>query len=99
MAGIAKLLKIAAKGEPLSAHYDTKQLHDAHTFNHLGTEHKILRIRTSDIRLLFFHAGNRIILLLDALAKRTDTLSRRQLSNAESAAKAYLNAADKIKID
>lgn len=98
LAGVAKLLKIANKGELLGQHYDKKQLHDIHTFTHQGDEHKILRIRTSDTRLLLFHTGKRIILLLDAFAKRTNKVSESQLSTAETAIKDYLNA-DRIDID
>jgi phage-related protein len=98
MAGVAKLLKIANKGDPLGRHYDKKQLHDIHTFTHQGDEHKILRIRTSDTRLLLFHTGTRIILLLDAFAKRTDSVSQGQLSTAETVLKDYLKA-DRINIE
>lgn len=90
--GIAKLLKVANMGEPLGSHYDKKQLHDIHTFTYKGHEHTILRIRTGDTRLLFFHADDRIILLLDAFAKHSDTVTAGELATAETAVKSYLDA-------
>lgn len=88
---MSKLLKIANSGEPLKAHYDETQCHPTHTFTYQGEVRTIWRIRSNDLRILFYYAQDKIILLLDTFPKRADKLTNAQKLKAEAIVKRYID--------
>lgn len=90
--GIKTLLKVANSGRPLETHYDENKCHPTHSFLFEGKERKVMRIRTSDLRILFFYGENKILLIIDAFVKHSDTIKKKQKNNAEEIIKKYLNS-------
>lgn len=90
--GLALLLKLANSGRPLESHYDEKQCHKVIAFAHNGNDYSIWRIRTGDIRLLFFYGEQRLLLLADSFPKHKDKLTEAQKLKAIAVVKRYLDA-------
>jgi ribosomal protein S4E len=89
--GMSKLLKIATTGDDLKIHYNEKQCHVTYKFIHDRTEYKIWRIRTNDLRTLFYYGDGKIILLLDAFPKHKDKLTTAQKLAAKNAVIRYID--------
>jgi mRNA-degrading endonuclease RelE of RelBE toxin-antitoxin system len=91
---LAYFVQIAQNGPPLTQHLDKKQVHEAHEFvsDVSGKVEKVWRYRRGDIRILFYYGHDRVLLLTDLLAKRSDKLEPTVLKRAELAVDAYLSA-------
>ncbi len=81
---------------------DKKRLHGVHTFfsPHTQSNEAIWRYRHGDIRVLFYYADGKAVLLNGLLAKRKDGYAAAELNAAEQAVNAYLAAhkARRIKV-
>ena len=91
---LAYFARIAQNGPPLTQHLDKKQVHEAHEFVSAisSKTEKVWRYRRGAIRILFYYGNDRILLLVDLLAKRSDKLEPAVLKQAELAVDAYLSA-------
>lgn len=89
--GMSKLLKVANKGLPLQVSYDEKQCHETHAFTYAGEQHLVWRIRTNDMRILFYYGSDKTILIIDTFPKHAKRLTNAQKSYAEATIKRYLN--------
>ena len=91
---LAYFAQIARNGPPLTQHRDKKQVHEAHEFVSAvsGKVEKVWRYRRGAIRILFYYGNDRVLLLVDLLAKRSDKLEPAVLKQAELAVDAYLSA-------
>ena len=91
---LAYFAQIAQNGPPLTQHLDKKQVHEAHEFVSAisSKTEKVWRYRRGAIRILFYYGNDRILLLVDLLAKRSDKLEPAVLKQAELAVDAYLSA-------
>jgi len=94
LAGLAHLVKVAQSGLPLTASFDSKALHETHAFTSTvsGQTEKIWRYRRGDIRILFYYAQDRVVLLSGVLIKLKDKLSNAEKLAAEKAVDRYLEA-------
>lgn len=92
--GLLHFVKLAQVGQPLTTLMDKKRLHDVHTFfsAHTQANETVWRYRHGDIRVLFFYADGKAVLLSGLLAKRKDGYSAAELNAAEQAINAYLAA-------
>lgn len=91
---LAYFAQIAQIGPPITQHLDKKQVHEAHEFVSAvsGKTEKVWRYRRGAIRILFYYGNDRVLLLVDLLAKRSDKLEPAVLKQAELAVDAYLSA-------
>ena len=91
---LAYFAQIAQNGPPLTQHLDKKQVHEAHEFVSAVSSmtEKVWRYRRGAIRILFYYGNDRVLLLVDLLAKRSDKLEPAVLKQAELAVDAYLSA-------
>ena len=91
---LAYFVQIAQNGPPLTQHLDKKQVHEAHEFVSAvsGKTEKVWRYRRGAIRILFYYGNDRVLLLVDLLAKRSDKLDSGVLKQTELAVDAYLSA-------
>jgi hypothetical protein len=94
IAGLHFLVKVAQSGQPLTASFDKKALHETHAFTSpvSGQTERIWRYRRGDIRILFYYASDRVVLLSGVLIKLKDKLSRAEELAAEKAVNLYLEA-------
>jgi len=92
--GLRHFVKLTQVGQPLTALMDKKRLHDIHNFfsPHTQTNEKVWRYRHGDIRVLFYYADGKAVLLNGVLAKRKDGYSAAELNAAEQAINTYLAA-------
>lgn len=94
--GMATILKLANKGTLPSEHFDDKKCHNGHVFDYRGQTHKIKRVRNNDLRILYYDATNRILLVTDAFPKHKDKLTKAQKQLSEDVVTAYINAKEHI---
>lgn len=94
IAGLYFLVKVAQSGQPLTASFDKKALHETHTFTSpvSGQTERIWRYRRGDIRILFYYGSDRVVLLSGVLIKLKDKLSKAEELAAEKAVNLYLEA-------
>jgi predicted ABC-class ATPase len=94
IAGLHFLVKVAQSGQPLTASFDNKALHETHAFTSpvSGQTERIWRYRRGDIRILFYYAADRVVLLSGVLIKLKDKLSKAEELAAEKAVNHYLEA-------
>ncbi len=94
MLGLEFLVKVAQSGPPFTKSFDKKALHETHSFHSAvsGQDEKIWRYRRGDIRILFYYADDKIVLLCGTLSKRKDQLSEAEKNAAEQAVDRYLSA-------
>lgn len=87
-------VRVAQAGTPLAETLDKKRVHEAHQFfsQASGKQEKVWRYRDGDIRLLFYYGRDRLVLLTNALPKRTDKFSQAELNQAERAVDEFLVA-------
>ncbi len=92
--GLGYLVKVAQSGPPFTKSFDEKALHETHSFHSAvsGQKEKIWRYRRGDIRILFYYADDKIVLLCGTLSKRKDKLSNAEVQAAEQAVDRYLRA-------
>lgn len=92
IAAIAKLIQIAATGQPVAEFYDEKQCHKTHSFKYKGKVRDVWRVRKNDVRVTFYYGRDKLILLTHAFEKRTDKLTEAQERELEGAVKAFIDA-------
>jgi mRNA-degrading endonuclease RelE of RelBE toxin-antitoxin system len=93
--GLKMLLKLAQKGVPFNQLADAKAVHEAFEpfFCYLTNKNeKVWRYRHGDIRILFYYAADKVVLLAHTLAKRTDRLSAKDINLAKQAVVDFLTA-------
>lgn len=97
---LAYFIQIAQNGPPLTQHLDKKQVHEVHEFDSpvSGKKEKIWRYRRGDIRILFYYGNERVLLLTDVVAKRSDKFEPATLKKAAKAVDEYLNAIETKRI-
>jgi mRNA-degrading endonuclease RelE of RelBE toxin-antitoxin system len=94
LAGLAFLVRVAQSGPPFTNSLDESALHETHSFYSAisGQKEKIWRYRRGDIRILFYYAEDKIVLLCSVLSKRKDKLSQAEEKAAQQAVDRYLSA-------
>ena len=86
--GLKMLLKLAQLGKPFNQLADAKTVHEAFDPFYCGVTKKnetVWRYRHGDIRILFYYAANKVVLLAHTLPKRTDKLSAKDVNYAKEA--------------
>jgi mRNA-degrading endonuclease RelE of RelBE toxin-antitoxin system len=95
LAGLKYLLKLAQLGKPFGQLLDKKAVHEAFEpfYCELSKrEETVWRYRHGDIRILFYYAADKVVLLTHTLPKRTDKLSARDINRTKQAVVDYLTA-------
>lgn len=94
LAGLTFLVKVAQSGPPFTRSFDEGALHETHSFRSAVSNktEKIWRYRRGKIRILFYYADDKIVLLCGILSKRKDQLSKAETNTAEQAVDRYLSA-------
>lgn len=93
--GLEKMLKLAQKGVPFDQLVDKKIVHEAFKpfFCDLTKKNeKVWRFRHGDIRILFYYAADKMVLLTHTLPKRTNKLSAKDINVAKQAVVDFLTA-------
>ena len=93
--GLKMLLKLAQLGKPFNQLSDAKTVHEAFTPFYCDLTKKnetVWRYRHGDIRILFYYAADKVVLLAHTLTKRTDRLSARDINLAKQAVVDFLTA-------
>lgn len=93
--GLKKLVKLAQLGKPFNQLADKKTVHEA--FDSFYCEltkrnEAVWRFRHGDIRILFYYAVDKVVLLTHTLPKRTDKLSLKDINQAKQAVIEFLTA-------
>lgn len=93
--GLKMLLKLAQKGVPFNQLSDAKTVHEAFDPFYCDVTKKnetVWRYRHGDIRILFYYAADKVVLLTHTLPKRTDKLSAKDINQAKHAVVDFLMA-------
>lgn len=93
--GLKMLLKLAQLGKPFNQLADKKTVHEAFDSFYCDLTKKnetVWRYRHGDIRILFYYAADKVVLLTHTLPKRTDKLSARDINQAKQAVIDFLTA-------
>jgi len=93
--GLKMLLKLAQLGKPFSQLADAKTVHEAFDPFFCDVTKKnetVWRYRHGDIRILFYYAADKVVLLAHTLPKRTDKLSAKDIKLAKQAVFDFLTA-------
>lgn len=93
--GLKMLLKLAELGKPFNQLVDKKTVHEAfEPFYCVLTKKNetVWRYRHGDIRILFYYAADKLVLLAHTLPKRTDKLSAKDINQAKQAVVDFLMA-------
>jgi phage-related protein len=93
--GLKMLLKLAQLGKPFNQLADAKAVHEAFDAFYCDVTKKnetVWRYRHGDIRILFYYAADKVVLLTHALTKRTDKLSAKDIKLAKQAVVDFLTA-------
>ena len=93
--GLKMLLKLAQQGKPFNQLVDKKTVHEAFDSFYCALTKKketVWRYRHSDIRILFYYAADKVVLLTHTLPKRTDKLSAKDINQAKQAVIDFLTA-------
>lgn len=88
-------LKLAQLGKPFNELADKKAVHEAFDPFYCGVTKKnetVWRYRHGDIRILFYYAADKVVLLAHTLPKRTDRLSTKDINQAKQAVVDFLTA-------
>lgn len=97
--GLLHFVKLAQLGKPFDQLVDKKTVHEAFEpffCEVTQKEETVWRYRHGDIRILFYYATGKVVLLADALAKRKDALSAREKNRARQAVVDFLNASQSV---
>jgi phage-related protein len=89
------LLKLAQLGKPFNQLVDKKTVHEAFEPFYCEVTKKnetVWRYRHNDIRILFYYAVDKVVLLAHTLPKRTDKLSAKEINMAKRAVVDFLTA-------
>ena len=97
--GLKKLVKLAQLGKPFTQLADKKTVHEA--FDSFYCEltkrsETVWRFRHGDIRILFYCAVDKVVLLTHTLPKRTDKLSLKDINQAKQAVIEFLTASRSV---
>ena len=95
LAGLKKLLKFAQMGVPFNQLLDKKTVHEAFESFFCDVTKKyetVWRYRHNDIRILFYYAADKVVLLAHTLPKRTNRLSAKDINLAKQAVIDFLTA-------
>lgn len=97
--GLKKLAKLAQLGKPFNQLADKKTVHEA--FDSFYCEltkrnETVWRFRHGDIRILFYYAADKVVLLTHTLPKRTDKLSLKDINQAKQAVIEFLTASRSV---
>jgi mRNA-degrading endonuclease RelE of RelBE toxin-antitoxin system len=93
--GLAHFVKLAQMGSPFSELVDKKTVHEAFEAFHCtvtNKKEKVWRYRHGVIRILFYYAADRVVLLPTVLVKRTDKLSIKEIQFAQTSVVKFLEA-------
>ncbi len=93
--GLKMLLKLAQLGKPFNQLVDRKAVHEAFDPFYCDLTKKnetVWRYRHGDIRILFYYAADKVVLLTHTLPKRTDRLSAKDINQAKQAVVEFLTA-------
>lgn len=93
--GLKMLLKLAQLGKPFNQLADKKTVHEAFDSFYCDVTKKnetVWRYRHGDIRILFYYAADKVVLLTHTLPKRTDKLSAKDINLAKQAVIDFLTA-------
>ena len=93
--GLKMLLKLAQLGKPFNQLADAKTVHEAFDPFFCDVTKKnetVWRYRHGDIRILFYYAVDKVVLLAHTLPKRTDKLSAKDIKLAKLAVVDFLTA-------
>lgn len=93
--GLIHMLKLAQLGKPFNQLVDSTTAHEA--FEPFYCEitkrnETVWRYRHGDIRILFYYAANKVVLLAHILPKRRDRLSAKDMNQARQSVFEFLNA-------
>lgn len=93
--GLAHFVKLAQLGKPFNQLADRKSVHEA--FDPFFCEvtkrnETVWRYRHGDIRILFYYAADKVVLLAHTLPKRSDKLSEKDKKIARQAVVDFLTA-------
>ncbi|MGE8160342.1 hypothetical protein ACQKRQ_09290 [Paraburkholderia sp. NPDC080076] len=89
---LAKLIQVAASGQPVAEFYDEKQCHKTHSFDYNGKTRDVWRVRRGDVRVTFYYGQDKLILLTHAFPKYKDRLTKAQERDLERAVKEFIDA-------
>ncbi len=95
LAGLKHLLKVAQLGKPFNLLLDKDAVHEAFPAffsNITKRDETVWRYRRGDIRVLFYYAADKMVLLTHTLPKRTDKLSAKDMEQAKQAVNDFLTA-------
>lgn len=97
IAALLMLVKVAQSGQPLTQSFDKKVIHETHAFHCSisGKKERIWRYRRGDVRILFYYAQDRVVLLSGVVIKLADKLTKNETAAAERAVVRYLEAQQK----
>lgn len=93
--GLKKLLNLAQLGKPFNQLSDAKTVHEAFAPFYCDVTKKnetVWRYRHGDIRILFYYAADKVVLLTHTLPKRSDKLSAKDINQAKQAVVDFLTA-------
>ena len=93
--GLKMLLKLAQLGKPFNQLADKKTVHEAFDsfYSDLTKKNEtVWRYRHGDIRILFYYAADKGVLLAHAFPKRTDKLSQKEINQAKTEVIEFLTA-------
>lgn len=93
--GLRQLVKLAQLGKPLNQLVDNKTVHEAFDSFYCEVTKRnetVWRYRHGDIRILFYYAADKVVLLTHTLPKRKDKLSAKDINLARQAVVDYLTA-------
>lgn len=95
LAGLKHLLKVAQLGKPFNLLLDKDAVHEAFPafFCDITKRYEtVWRYRRGDIRILFYYAADKVVLLTHTLSKRTDKLSAKDIEQAKQTVTHFLTA-------
>ena len=93
--GLKYLVKLAQLGKPFNQIADKKAVHEAFAPFYCDVTKRnetVWRYRHGDIRILFYYAADKVVLLTHTLPKRTDKLSLKDIRQAKQAVVDFLTA-------
>lgn len=93
--GLAHFVRLAQLGKPFNQLADSKAVHEAFApfFCEVTKRNEtIWRYRHGDIRILFYYAADKVILLAHTLPKRSDKLAEKDMRQARQAVVDFLTA-------
>lgn len=94
--GLAHFVKLAQLGKPFNQLVDEKAVHEAFEPFYCKVSRQketVWRYRHGNIRILFYYASGKVVLLTDVLAKRKGKLSEKEQNKAQQAVVDFLEAA------